>query len=123
MLLLALLTPIFLIFEIWQLVMCERHLGLKQIASGSDPRRQGPAETTAFFWSVLLISYWVWMMLLFMVPEVRVQGAGLLVISVLGYTIRRGAPLRWILVVLTFEGAIRLGLLFSLATTAWRELV
>lgn len=123
MLLLALLTPLFLIFEIWQLVMCERHLGLKQIASGSDPRRHGPGETTAFFWSVMLISYWVWMMLLFTVPEVRVQGAGLLTISVLGYSIRRGAPLRWILVVLTFEGAIRLGLLFSLGTTAWRELV
>ncbi|MBL9199690.1 MAG: hypothetical protein JNL39_04245 [Opitutaceae bacterium] len=122
MILLALLTPLFLCFEIWQLVICERHLGLRQIARGGDPRQGGLGELTAFAWSMMLIGYWVWMLALLFVPAARIAGAGLLAVSVLGYSVRRGAPLRWILIILMFEGAIRLGLLFALATAAWREL-
>jgi hypothetical protein len=123
MLLLLLLVPLFLVFEVWQLVICERYLGLKQIARGSDPRTLGPGEAVAFGWSLLLIGYWVWMLLLLVLPEARVHGAGLLLVSLIGYSLRRGVTLRWVLVILTFEGAIRLGLLFSLGATAWQDLV
>ena len=39
----ALLSPLFLVFEIWQLVMSERYVGIKQIARGSNPREIGMA--------------------------------------------------------------------------------
>lgn len=119
---LLLLVPLFLVFEIWQLVICERYLGLKQIARGSDPRALGPGEFMAFCWSMLLIGYWLWMLLLLTVPDARIHGAGLLLVSMIGYSLRRGAALRWVLVILTFEGALRLGLLFSLGATAWQDL-
>ena len=121
MLALLLLAPLFLVFEFWQLVLSERYLGIKQIARGADPRNLGLGEVTAFFWSVLLIGYWIWMLLLLAIPFGRVHGLGLLVVSTLGYSLRRGAALKWILVILTFEGAIRLGLLFSLCAMAWRR--
>ena len=121
MLSVLLLAPLFLVFEFWQLVLSERYLGIKQIARGADPRTLGLSEVTAFFWSVLLIAYWLWMLVLLAVPFGRVQGLSLLTVSTLGYSLRRGAALKWILVILTFEGAIRLGLLFSLCAMAWRR--
>ncbi|MBL9186056.1 MAG: hypothetical protein JNK23_01120 [Opitutaceae bacterium] len=119
---LLLLVPLFLAFEVWQLVISERYLGLKQIARGTDPRPLGPSEAVAFCWSALLILYWLWMITLLVLPAGRVHGAGLLGVSVLGYALRRSVGLRWILVILTFEGAVRLGLLFSLAAAAWMGL-
>ena len=114
-------APIFLIFEIWQLVLSERYLGIKQIARGADPRTLGLRETTAFFWSMLLIGYWLWMLLLLLTPLVRAQAAALLVISMLGFSLRRGVRFKWLLVILTFEGAIRIGLLLSLCAITWRK--
>lgn len=119
---LLLFAPLFLIFEVWQLVLSERYLGIKQIARGADPRTLGLRESTAFFWSVLLIAYWIWMLLLLALSPVRIHAAGLLAMSVLGFSLRRGARFKWILVILTFEGAIRVGLLLSLCAAAWRHL-
>jgi hypothetical protein len=116
------LAPVFLFFEVWQLVLCERYLGIKQIARGADPRTLGLGEVTAFFWSVTLIGYWVWMALLLMVPFGRLHGLGLLLVSSIGFTFRRGTNLKWVLVILTFEGAVRVGLLIALCATAWRQL-
>lgn len=115
-------APLFLLFEVWQLVLSERYLGIKQIARGADPRALGLAEITAFFWSSSILIYWAWMLLLLFQPFGRTHGLGLLVISGIGYSLRRGAPLKWILVVLTFEGAIRVGLLLSLCVMVWRRL-
>lgn len=114
--------PVFLIFEVWQLVFSERYLGLKQIARNADPRELGLGETTAFFWSVVLFAYWLWMILLLAVPTARIAGAGLLFISMLGFSLRRGVRLKWVLVILAFEGALRVALLFALGATAWRAL-
>ncbi len=119
---LFLLAPLFLIFEVWQLVLGERYLGIKQIARGSDPRGLGISEVTAFFWSSTLIAYWIWMMLLLTVRYGRAYAVGLLLVSVLGYAFRRGSNLKWILVILTFEGAVRIGLLLSLCAMTWRRL-
>lgn len=123
MLTLIALAPLFLIFEVWQLVLSERYLGIKQIARGADPRNLGLRELTAFFWSVLLIAYWIWMLLLLTSSFSRSHGAGLLVVSMIGFSLRRGARFKWILVILTFEGAVRVGLLLSLFAMAWRRLM
>ena len=122
MLTLILFAPVFLAFEFWQLVLSERYLGIKQIARGADPRSLGLGELTAFIWSMVLIAYWFWMLLLLVLPFGRVHGISLLAVSLLGFSLRRGSGLKWVLVILTFEGAIRVGLLFSLCAMAWRRL-
>jgi hypothetical protein len=118
---LILAAPFFLVFEIWQLVLSERYLGMKQIARGVDPRTLGLHEVTAFFWSTILIAYWFWMLLLLFTHEGRMQGGGLLLIWMLGFSLRRGARFKWILMILTFEGAIRIGLLLVLSLVAWKK--
>jgi hypothetical protein len=122
MLTLILCAPLFLIFEVWQLVLSERYLGIKQIARGADPRTLQLKEITACLWSVGLIAYWCWMVLLLFVSLGRVHGLAMLVVTTLGFSLRRGSPLKWVLVILTFEGAVRVGLLFSLCAMAWRRL-
>lgn len=117
------MAPVFLLFEVWQLVLSERYLGIKQIERGADPRQLGLGELTAFFWSVLLIGYWSWMLLLVAVPAARINAAGLILISMIGFSLRRGARFKWVLVILTFEGAMRVGLLLSLCSVVWRRWV
>ncbi len=122
MLTLLLFAPLFLVFEVWQLVLSERYLGIKQISRGANPRSLGLGEVTACAWSITILAYWTWMMLLLVIPFGRAHGLSLLAISMLGFSLRRGSPLKWVLVILTFEGAIRVGLLFSLCAMAWRRL-
>ena len=116
-----LLAPLFLLFELWQLVLGERYLGVKQIARGIDPRTLGLGEMTAFCWSAMLILQWIWMLLLLTHQFSRVHAVGLLTVSLIGFSLRRGCALKWVLVILTFEGALRIGLLLSLAGMAWRR--
>lgn len=116
------LAPLFLAFEMWQLVISERYLGLKRIEQGADPRELGLGEGTAFCWSAGIFAYWAWMLLLLFQPVGRAQVLCLLVVSALGLSLRRNCGLRWVLVILTLEGAIRIGMLFSLAAVAWRGL-
>ena len=85
-------------------------------------RTLGLSEPTAFDWSVSLLAYWTWMMLLLALSLGRVHGLCLLIATMIGFSLRRGSSLKWVLVILTFEGAIRVGLLFSLCAMAWREL-
>lgn len=119
--LLLLLAPFFLIFEIWQLVLSERYLGIKQIARSADPRTLGMSEITAFFWSTAIIGYWGWMLVL-LLTSARAPAAMLLLLSSIGFTFRRGAPLKWILVILTFEGAFRIGALIWICALTWRQM-
>lgn len=114
--------PLFLVFEVWQLVLSERYLGVKQIARGADPRTLGLAEMTALAWSALLFAYWLWMLLLLAVPEMRTLGSALLLVSMIGFSLRRGVRLKWVLVILTFEGALRVALLFLLGAMAWHAM-
>ena len=95
--------------------------GINQIARGADPRSLGLGEITAFFWSTALLLYWLWMVLLLIPPFGRVHGLSLLTIALIGFSLRRGTGLKWVLVILTFEGAIRIGLLLSLCVMAWRR--
>ena len=121
MLWLLTLAPLFLIFEIWQLVLCERYLGIRQLATGRDPRSLPMSERMAFTWTLLLFLYWVWIGLLLGGPAGRIQALALFLISLGGFLLRRNSPLRWILVILTFEGALRVGMLVSLIGAFWRR--
>ncbi|MCW5550315.1 MAG: hypothetical protein KIT44_15235 [Opitutaceae bacterium] len=111
-----------MLFELWQLVIGERYLGIKQIERGADPRELGLGEFTAFCWSAALFFYWAWMLTLLFLPFGRGHAALLLGITVVGYLLRRTCSLKWVLVILTFEGALRIGLLLSLFVYAWRRL-
>ena len=116
------LAPIFLVFEVVQLVLGERYLGIKQIARGADPRSLGLSEITAFLWTIAILGYWLWMLVLLLTPLNRAHALGLLVVSSAGFSIRRGTEIKWTLVVLTLEGAVRIGFLLSLCGLVWRKL-
>ncbi len=119
---LLLLAPVFFLFEIWQLVLCERYVGIRQIARSADPRELGLGELTAFFWSTMLFAYWLWTLALLLLPFARIHALCFLAIFALGLAVRRNCRLPWLLVVLTLEGAVRLGFLVSLCALAWRRL-
>jgi hypothetical protein len=121
MVMLLLLAPLFLVFEVWQLVISERYLGVKQIARNGDPRTLGLSEVTAFIWSMTLFLYWLWMASLLMAPFARFQSLCLLATSAIGFALRRNSSIKWVLVILTFEGALRIGLLLYLSFMAWRR--
>ena len=109
-------------FELWQLVICERYVGIKQIERNGDPRDVGPSEAVSAVWSGMLFVYWVWMLVLLFQSFGRVHGLALIAVSLLGYGLRRSGGLKWLLVILTFEGAVRIGLLFSLCVYVWRRM-
>ena len=119
----ALLAPFFLAFEIWQLVVSERYMGIKQIRVNADPRELPMAGWMAATWAGGLLAYLVWMTTLLLHPVGRAQGIVLLVVTGLGYAIRTTCGLQWVLVVLTFEGSIRVGMLISLLGMSWRALM
>ena len=119
---LPLLAPIFLVFEIWQLVMSERYLGIKLIARGGDPRQMGPSEPVAFLWTSAIVLYGVWTLALMLNPINRIEALGIIATTAVAYPVRRNCGLKWILIVLTFEGAVRIVFVFSLVISAWRRL-
>ncbi|MFA6959263.1 MAG: hypothetical protein WC205_00765 [Opitutaceae bacterium] len=116
------LAPLFLLFEGWQLVIAERHLGIKHIESGIDPRDHSPGEKLSFVWGTGIVIYWIWMILMLIPKEGRTQVVCMLVTSLAGYSLRRNSGLKWILVILTIEGAVRIGMIISLIGSAWRSL-
>jgi len=116
---LPLLAPLFLAFEIGQLVMCERYVGIKQIARGADPREMGPGELVSFLWIVCIVLYGIWMAALLAVPGARIFALALIGVSAAGYALRRNCGLNWILVVLTIEGSLRVAALAPLSELAW----
>lgn len=115
-------APIVLLFEGWQLVIAERHLGIKRIEAGVDPREHGPSERVSFMWSAGILGYWLWMALMLLPKVGRPQIVCMLVVSLLGFALRRNSPLKWILVILTLEGAIRIGMIISLLGAIWQHL-
>ncbi len=125
------LAPLFALFEVWQLVLAERHMGVKQFARATapHPRELGPGETAAFFCVMGIIFNWLYMLGLVASRFSRLVGIVMFGVSLLGLTARRQLGLPWWrrfgvrrgLVLLTFEGAIRLGLLGFLWREAWRR--
>ena len=122
MFLLLFLAPLFLVFEIGQLVLCERYMGVKQMAAGIDPRSLPMREGLALGWIALLVVYWVWTGMILVLPFARPQALCLFGVSLLGYALRRNSPPKWALVILTFEGALRVGMLIALVGALIRRL-
>ena len=118
----ALLAPVFLVFEIWQLVVSERYMGIKQIRVNADPRELPMPPWMATTWAGGLLVYFVWMTTLLLHPVGRAQGVVLLLVTFFGHLLRSTCGLKWVLVVLTFEGSIRVGMLLSLLGMSWRAL-
>lgn len=118
----ALLAPLFLLFEVWQLVISERYLGVKQIRVNADPRTLPMSGWVAAAWAGGLIVYFTWMTTLLIHPAGRAQGLVLIATTAVGYALRSACGLKWVLVVLTFEGSIRIGMLVSLFAMTWRRL-
>lgn len=119
---LALLAPLFFAFELWQLFVGERYLGIRRIRANVDPRELPMSNAMAALWAGGLIAYFLWMAMLLLHPVGRAQGLVLLATSAVGYGLRTATHLKWTLVILTFEGSIRIGMLLSLAITTWRAL-
>lgn len=118
----ALLAPVFLIFELAQLVVSERYMGIKQIRVNADPRELPMSEGLAAGWSLGLCLYVPWMLTLLLHPVGRAQGVILFLTTLAGYAVRSTCGIKWVLVVLTFEGSIRIGMLLSLLAATWRQL-
>jgi hypothetical protein len=118
---LPLIAPVFLLFELWQLFMSERYLGIKQIARAGDPREMGPGEAVAFLWTSGILLYAAWAVALLAVHSARAEALGLIATTAVGYSVRRNCGLKWVLVTLSFEGAIRIGLVSTIAVEAWRH--
>ena len=116
---LPLLAPLFLAFEIWQLVMCERYVGIKQITRGADPGEMGPGEPVAFLWISCIILYGIWMAALLASRGRGSSGSPWSPSAAGGYAVRRNCGLKWILVVLTIEGCLRVAALAPLSELAW----
>lgn len=119
----ALLAPVFLVFELWQLVVSERYMGIKQIRVNADPRELPMPRWMAATWAGGLIVYFAWMTTLLLHPVGRAQGIVLLIMTLGGRALRSICGLKWVLVVLTFEGSIRIGMLISLLGLSWRQLM
>jgi hypothetical protein len=116
---LVFLTPLLLAFELWQIGISERYLGIKQIERDVDPRTLGPGEMTAFLWSTGILLSWAWMTTMLFQPFGRVQAVCMLAVTGAAFMLRRNCGLKWVLVILTVEGAIRIGMLCSLLAMAW----
>jgi hypothetical protein len=119
----ALLAPLFIAFEVWQLVISERYMGIKQIKTNADPRVMPMAEWVAALWAGGLLTYGVWMFSLLLHPVGRAQGVVLILTTAVGYALRSTCSLQWVLVILTFEGSVRIGNLVSLFATSVRRML
>lgn len=118
--LLIYLSPIFILYEMFQLVVAERYIGIKQIRSGVHPMdsETSAPEWLAAGWLIGMFSYWLYMFVLIFNPWGGMQGFVMLFISLLGIALRRTMGLKWALVIMTIEGAIRMGLLANLLISA-----
>jgi hypothetical protein len=119
---LALLAPLFLLFELWQLFLSERYMGIRQIRTNTNPRELPMAGWVSTLWLGGIGLYFLWTVLLLFHPVGRAQGLVLLATTAVGYSLRGSCGLKWVLVVLTFEGSIRVGMLLSLMLTSWRHM-
>jgi len=117
------LALLFASFEIVQLILAQRYIGIEQIRRNQHPVDLAvpPSLKLSLPWLYLLmLSYLFQVSLLFLpmaeiapytVYPYRIRMAAFLMIFVglIGFSLRRVCGIRWGLVVMTFEGAMRAG--------------
>lgn len=119
--LLIYLAPVFILFELLQLTIAERFIGIRQIRQGKNPLDSAVVGRNALaaVWLGCIVVYWAYMVLLAWDPRAGLQGILMILTSVAGLMLRRVLGIRFALVVLTLEGAIRIGLLANLLLAAF----
>jgi len=119
---LVFLTPVWFVFEIIQLIVSERFLGVKRIKTDADPRQLGPREPLAFLWCMGIMLFWLWLVAMLFQSIGRAEVATMIVVTLVGFFVRRSCGLKWVLVMLTVEGSIRIGMLLDLSALVWRRI-
>lgn len=101
--------------ELAQLVLAERRIGVRQIRAGIDPREaHPPANYIGWIWLALVAAIQSYPIVLVCEGETRLFGLIMLLFGVVGYDLRRRGGIRWALVVLTVEGALRIGVIINM---------
>jgi hypothetical protein len=111
-------APVFAIFEVAQLYYAHRYIGPAQIRRKLYPLDTSVAPPPYWFsiaWIVVLGADYGYQVRLFLVPFglIRLMAFVMIVVSLIGFMVRRHCGLKWGLVVMTFEGALRVGLLLE----------
>jgi len=110
------LAPVFIAFEVAQLLVAHRYIGPEQIRRNAHPLDAAVPLPFAvsFFWCLGIASDYLYQGSLMLWPNSLVQVAAMLMIliSVAGFMVRRACGVKWGMVVMTFEGAMRAGFLF-----------
>jgi len=114
--LLIYLAPLVMLIDIAQLLVAERYIGVKQIRSGVHPLESAkqPPVWAIIIWLTGLVILWFYMALLIFDPRGTLQGGLMFLVSLAGFGLRRVAGLKWALVLMTIETAVRLGLMANL---------
>ncbi len=109
----VMISPVFAAFEVTQLLVAQRYIGLEQIRRNAHPLEAvaSPSGVLAVAWMLGLLCSYVYQVALLFQPELGVKVAAvlLLLVSATGFAIRRVCGLRWGLVVLTPECGARAG--------------
>lgn len=105
-----------MLIDIAQLLVAERFIGMKQIRSGEHPldTARRPPTWAILLWLAAIGLLWLYIVLLAFDPRGGLQGGLMLLVSFAGFALRRVAGLKWALVLMTIETAVRLGLLANL---------
>ena len=110
------LVPFFILGEAVQLFVAERYIGVRQLRAGRHPLEAEdilPAWATAL-WIAFIIATGGYLALLLTSSATRFHGALMLAVTALFGMLRRVNGLKWTLVLLTIEGALRMGLMFQM---------
>lgn len=109
--------------EVLQLVLAERVIGMKTLRSGGDPRDDArDASWYDRIWLASIVLVTVYPFLLLFIREARLFGGVMLGLTLVGYSFRRQYGLRYALVVLTLEGALRIGVIVHMIAYGGRYL-
>lgn len=119
--LLIYLAPVFICFELFQLLVAERYIGVKRIREGVHPldAKQRLPEWMAAMWVIGRILTWLYLILLVFDPRAGLQGFIMIVVTILATGLRRALGLKWALVIMTIEGSIRMGMLANILMTVF----
>ncbi len=105
-------APLIILAELAQLVIAERHLGVAVMKSGLDPRaRPGLSRAVGWLWFLCAALCIAYPGLLVFFGYSRFQALVMMLVTVVGFEVRRRTGVRRALMSLTLEGAVRIGMM------------